>query len=233
MAITYTVDTVDLAVNTTTTTSNTLTITSASLIVVLWVNAENAAFGAPTISNSGTALTWTAITPCNTNSHCGVFGWWAFGDANGNRTVTITHASPGVTNPRRLHSIVHTGAHATTPVPAGKTLNNNGVAGTDISQVMTPTTADGSALWMCLGDWAQSNTFAPLVNCSREVADSNIAGQYTTMLVRPTTQPLTSGAAFTLGETDTGGNVSFVALEVVAAPSIVPDTTVMMGQIWM
>jgi len=218
VAITYTVDTVDSVANTTTIVSNTLTITAASLILVLFVDANQANFGTPTISNSGTALSWTTITPSLIDSTCGVAGWWAFGDANGNRTVTVTHTAIAGATPRRLHSIVHTGAHATTPAPSGKWLHSAS-ATTDVSQTMTPTDANGSCLWMLCGDWVQTNTFAPLTNCSREVADSNVAGQYTTCLLRPTTQPRIDGNAFTLGETDTAGTITYIALEIVAAAS--------------
>lgn len=213
MAITYTVDTVDGTGVGTTLVSGTLTIVATSIITVLHVTADNAGSGALSISNSGTALTWTPIVITNVNSNCKVAGWWAKGDANGNRTVTISFTSN--VNPRRTHSIVHTGAHQTTPVPAGKV--TSGTSTTDVSQTITPTDANGSALWMLCGDWGQTNTFAPLANCSKEVADSNIAGQYTTCLLRPTTQPRPDGAAFTLGETDTAGTIAYIAFEVVAA----------------
>jgi hypothetical protein len=235
MAITYTVNTVDNSTAGTTIVSGTLTIVATSVITVICTTADNNLFGTLSISNSGTALSWNPIVITNTANNCKVAGWWAFGDANGNRTVTVTHFSVSTGLPRRLNSIVHTGADQTTPVPAGKVLS--GVSTTDVSRTMTPTDANGSALWMACGDWGQTNTFAALTNCSKEVADSNITGQYTTCLLRPTTQPRTDGSAFTLGETDTGGTIAFIAFEVVsdvgAPPPPPEEVTNLMPQIWM
>lgn len=220
MAITYIVDTVDSVAQTGATTSGTLTIVSTSVITAILIGSDNGNFGTVTIENSGTALTWTPIAQTDTASNCKLAGWWAFGDGNGNRTVTMQHGTN--TKPRRLHCIVHAGADQTTPVPAGKVLS--GVSTTDVSNSMTPTNANGSCLWLVCGDWNQSNSFAPLANCDREVADSNITDEYTTCLLRPTTQPRTNGAAFTLGETDLATAIAYIAFEVVAAegaPSVV------------
>lgn len=213
MAITYTVDTIDSNANTATITSSTLTVLSTSVIVALYVHENNDDAGALTISNSGTALTWTNIATTNTTNNCKSAGWWAFGDSNGNRTVTVTKANV-FTHRRRLNSIVHEGAHATTPVPVGKVLS--GVGGTDISNSMTPTDANGSALWLNLGDWNATNSFAAATNCTLE-STFHDAATYTTTLVRPTTQPRTDGSAFSLGETDTSGKMAWIAFEVVAA----------------
>jgi hypothetical protein len=213
VAITYAVNTVDSVASSATIVSGTLTVLSTSVITVIFSGADNGNFGTCTIANSGTALSWNSIAVTNTASNCKVQGWWAFGDANGNRTVTVTHSFNS--KPRRLNSIVHEGADQTTPIPAGKVLS--GVNAADVSNSMTPTNANGSALWLAVADWNQTNTFAAIANCSKEVADSDVAGEYTTCLLRPTTQPRTDGSAFTLGETDTGAKNAYIAFEVVAA----------------
>lgn len=212
MAITYAVNTVDDNPGTSglTIVSGTLTVTATSVLTILFIGADNGTDGTLSISNSGTALTWTSIAVTNTASNTKVAGWWALGDANGNRTVTVTRTLTGI-HPRRLHSIVHEGARQTTPVQN----ITSGVSTTDVSKVITPT-ATGSALWLVCGDWAATNSFAAVANCTLE-STLNVTGQYTTTLVRPTTQPRPDAATFTIGETDTAGTIAYVAFEVVAA----------------
>lgn len=214
MPLTYVIDTVDSVVSSTSIVSGTLTIVPTSVITAVFAAEDNAGFGTLSISNSGTALTWHAIAVTNTVSNTKVAAWWAFGDANGNRTVTITHSNTA--GARRLHSIVHAGAHQTTPVPAGNIFS--GVSGSNISQSITPT-ATGSALWMMIGDWAASNSYVARASCTLE-STHNVVGHYTATLVRPTTQPMTGSGAFTIGVTDTGATDAWVAFEVVAAVSV-------------
>lgn len=213
MAITYTVDNVDSVAGVTTTVSNTLTVTATSVIVVTYQGSDNLTAGTLTISNSGTALTWNAIATTNTVNTCKLQSWWAFGDANGNRTVTVTRSRADAVD-RRLTCIVHEGADQTTPVPAGKVASGTGT--TDYQVTITPTNANGSALWAFAADWNQTNSFAAIANCTLQYT-RDVAGQYTTTLVRPTTQPRTDGTAFTIGETDTAGAISYTSFEVVAA----------------
>lgn len=209
MAITYSIDTVDSVAASATTVSNSLTITSTSVITALYVIEDNATAGTLTISNSGTALTWNVIAVTNTTSNCKVAGWWAFGDANGNRTITVTKATNDALN-RRLSCIVHQGADQTTPIPSGNIVS--GASTTDVSQSITPS-APGSVLWMLCGDWNATNTFAARTNCTLEWT-RNVASTYSATLIRPTTQPLSSGSAFTIGETDTSGTIAYIAFEV-------------------
>jgi hypothetical protein len=72
---------------------------------------------------------------------------------------------------------------------------------------------------MVCGDFAATNTFAAAANCTLATAAFHEAGRFTAVPVRPTTQPRTTAAAFTLGETDTAGTITFVAWEVQASPS--------------
>lgn len=170
-----------------------------------------------TIANSGTALSWTQIQQTDTLSNCRLAAWWAFGDANGNRTITVSHTG-GSSKAKSLATIVHTGAHQTTPQPVGNRFS--GVGATDVSQAITPT-ATGSALWMAAGDWNQTNSYAGIANCTIDQTH-NLAGEYTSALIRPTTQPRTDAAAFTIGETDTSGLIAWLAFEIQAADTAVP-----------
>lgn len=215
MPITYTINsaTTDNSGGSTAVTSGSLTLAVNDVVVAVWIADDNDVPGTPTISNSGTALTWTQIAMTNTTNNCKVAAWWALVPDSASRTVTVTNGGGSTTTTRRLHSIVHTGAHTTNPVPTGKVFS--GAGATDVSQSITPT-ASGSALWMAAGDWNATNSFAAAASCT--LADNfNDAGQMTAALIRPTTQPRTDGAAFTLGETDTSGLITWVAFEVQAA----------------
>lgn len=211
MAITYTSDDVNTgASRLTSLTSSTLTIATDDVVIVMCVTEDNLNTGTFSISNSGTALSWNTITITNTNNDCKVGCWWAKATTTQNRTVTVSWSN---TNAALLSCRVHTGAHATDPVPSGNIFS--GVGGTDVSQSITPT-ASGSALWMACGDWGATNSFAAITNCTLE-ATYHQAGLYTGTIVRPTTQPRTDGSSFTIGETDTSGTIAWVAFEVQAA----------------
>jgi hypothetical protein len=216
MAITYTVysATRDNSAGLFTVVSPSLTLAANDVIVVIFIADDNDAPANITISNSGSALTWNSIASTNTTGNCKVVAWWALSPDSTARTVTVTHDNTTSTT-RRLHCIVHTGAHTTNPVPAGKV--SSGVGGADVSQAITPT-ASGSALWMGAGDWNATNSFAAASNCT--LADNfHDAGQFTAALIRPTTQPRTDANAFTIGETDTNGKIAWLAFEVQAAAS--------------
>lgn len=192
------------------TTSPSLTLATGDIIAVAYGHSDNGLAGALSIANSGSALSWNLSAQTNTGSNTKVSVWWALCPDNTARTVTVT-STAGQT--KRLHCIVHTGAHQTDPLPSGKVYSGTGA--TDVSQLITPT-ATGSALWMLAGDWAATNTFAAGANCTLEDSFHD-AGQMSLALVRPTTQPRTDAAAFTISETDTAGTIAWIAFEVQAA----------------
>lgn len=176
-----------------------------------------------TISNSGTALSWNPITSVEAANNCWVYAWWAKSAGNENRTVTFGDNNSAVYKMIRVR--VCTGAHQTDPVPAGNVFS--GSSGTDVSQAITPT-ASGSALWFICGDFAASNTFAAIANCSFDGTLVNYGGRYTSVLIAPTVNPRTDANAFTIGETDTGGTIAWVAFEVQAA-AVAPPAGVPVG----
>jgi len=194
-------------------TSGMLALSIGDVLTVELIADDNANFGTPTISNSGSALAWTNIATTNTNGNCKVAAWWALLADNTDRPVTLNGSAAPSGTTRRLHCNVHTGAHQTNPVPIGNVFS--GVGATDVSQLITPTAA-GSALHLAVGDWNATNTFAAGANCTLDAA-FNDTGQMSSALVRPTTQPRTDAAAFTISETDTGGTIAWIAFEVQAA----------------
>ena len=215
MAITYTSDNVDRAHGSGffDITSGSLSIAVDDIILALWAVEDNTNVGVVSISNSGTALTWNLIAQTNTGSNCKVSAWWAISAHNENRTVTVNHTLDN-TKATKLCCHVLTGAHLTNPVPPGNVFSGTGA--TDVSQSITPT-ASGSALWMAAADWAATNTFAAIANCTLD-STTHAGGFYTATVIRPTTQPRTDANAFTIGETDTAGTIAWIAFEVQAAP---------------
>lgn len=203
----------------TTITSGTVSTAVGDVVVVSFACEDNTAAGSLTIANTGTALTWTNIATTNTANNAKVAAWRGTVATAGNITVTVTLNGGGARS--SLCTDVYTGAHATTPVPAGNVFS--GVSGTDISQSITPTST-GSMLRMVVGDWAATNTFAAIANVTLEQT-FNQPGFYTSAFLKPTTQPLGSGA-FTIGETDTSGTIAWIAFEVQAAAAAgTHDTT--------
>lgn len=220
MALTYTTNHVSQAVGVgAAITSGALSVAVGDFITVEVCFADNSDATAWTISNNNTAISWTQHIATNTaaNTRIVLFSGTATGTPPTTVTVTAT-AGAGLTNGKSLCIQVHTGAHASNPIPSGNIFS--GTATTDKSQAITPT-APGSCLWLFCGDWNQTNSFAAIANCTLESTQDQI-GQFTSGLVRPTTQPRTDASAFTIGETDTGGLISWVAFEVQAAPSSVP-----------
>ena len=214
MAITYTENDVNSgAAAVASITSGNLSVTVNDIITVMLITADNGSTGTiSSISNvTGTALSWNVIFITNTASNCKVACWWAKATNTENTTVKVVWGGGSVG--AMLSCRVHTGAHQTNPIPSGNIFN--GVGGHNVSQAITPT-ASGSALWMACGDWAATNTFAAISNCTLE-ATFNWATEYTGTIIRPTTQPRTDGLAFTIGETDSAATVAWIAYEVQAA----------------
>jgi hypothetical protein len=112
--------------------------------------------------------------------------------------------------------IEHSGQHSTTPIPAGNIFH--GIGGHNVTQSITPTSS-GSCLWFFCGDWSATNSFTQIANCSQEQLVPGDGTDYSTELVRPTTQPRTDANAFTIGENETGGKIAWIAFEVQAAPA--------------
>jgi hypothetical protein len=216
MALTYTVYWETLAPATSRTiTSTSRSYTSGDLVLVLYVN--EVYDGGATIANSGTAQTWTKHASTANNDDCEVVAWSCV--MNTTQSMTISVTNPISNQSAAIAVIPHSGQHAT-PVPSGNVFS--GFGATDVSQSITPTSS-GSALWMIAGDWATTNSFAAIANCT--INDTHASAAYTGVLIRPTTQPRTDANAFTIGETDTSGQISWIALEVQAAAggSIVPQ----------
>jgi hypothetical protein len=141
------------------------------------------------------------------------------------QAMTITAAGDsGNVGDGALYVIVHTGQDATAPVPAGKV--QSGTSGNDVTTSITPT-ASGSCLWMIVGDWQQANSITAATNCTIDAGrTTNQAGQQSTALIRPTTQPRSDASAFTIGSASDGTaeTESWIAFEVVADASAINAT---------
>lgn len=217
MALTYTTDFKGQSLGVSTTiTSNTLSITTGDFIDIVVCYGDNTYSTAWTVSNTGTAITWSGSQDTNTADNVRVVHWTGIAGATPPTTVSVLSTAGAQTNGGKIMLVVvSTGQHATTPLPAGNLFA--GVGGTDVSQSITPTSS-GSCLWMFGGDWNTTNTFGVAANCTA-VATAFDDSEQTGIAIRPTTQPRSDAASFTIGETDTGGKVSWVAWEVQSAPS--------------
>lgn len=210
MALSKTTNFVSTTVRGTSLTSGTISTAVNDVVIVSYSAEDNTAAGTLGISNTGTALSWTQIAVTNTANNCKVAAWLAKVATAGNITVTVTTTNSSFS---AICTDVYTGAHLTTPVPAGNVFS--GVSGTDISQSITPT-ATGSMLRMVAADWSTTNSFAAIANCTLDNIYNQVGG-YTGTTIRPSTQPLGTGA-FSIGETDTAGTISWLAFEIKAEP---------------
>lgn len=218
MALTYTTDFKGQASGVgSTITSNTLSVTAGDFIDVVAVYADNPEATAWTVSNTGTAITWTKRQETNTANNVKLVHWTGVAGATPPTTVSVqTTAGSSVSGSKALFVVVHTGQHATDPLPAGNLFS--GASGTDVSQAITPTSA-GSCLWMVAGDWSATNSFAAAANCTLAATAYHESATQTVVPIRPTTQPRTDTTSFTIGETDTSGTIAWIAWEVQAAAS--------------
>lgn len=209
--------------NNVTTGSMTLLADTIAVVIAVFTDANPA--GTLTITNSGTAMTWNLIADVTTTG-CRVAAWWARSAGSENRTATVAWNS-GNALTYALYAITHNGAHATTPVPAGKVTSANNAS--SVSETITPTAA-GSALWMVAADMNGVSTATMTAGANCTIDRSLDTDQFSSILLRPTTQPRTDGAAFTLSETHTGAGVKWLAFEVQAASSGPPQSVRSMHQ---
>lgn len=215
MAITYTSAVNGSTFNTfSPITTGTLTLVANSIVVVCAVLTDANPAGTLSVTNSGTAMTWTQIDD-TASTGCRVAAWWAKSDGAENRTVSVAWSS-GSALQHVLYAIVLNGAHTTNPVPSGKVFK--GLAASSVTQTITPTAA-GSALWMVCGDQNGIGTPTMTAGTNCTLDQSLDVDQFSSILLRPTTQPRTDAAAFTLSETHTGSGVNWIAFEVQAAAS--------------
>lgn len=197
-------------------TSNALTVSAGDFIAIVACYENNTGSTAWTVSNNGTAITWTQRADTNTTNNCRLVLWTGVAGATPPTTITVTTtAGATINDSKSLATFVHTGQHATNPIPSGNIFTGANLTGA--TRTITPT-ATGSALWMAAGDFQATNTFAAIAN-NTLVGTFNEAARMTATAIRPTTQPRTDAAVFTLGETDTSGTIAYIAFEVQAAAS--------------
>jgi hypothetical protein len=213
MSITYTSAATGSTFNTVSPiTTGSMTLVADTIAVVIAVLTDANPAGTLSITNSGTAMTWNSIADVSA-SGCRVAAWWAKSAGSENRTASVAWDS-GNALEYALYAITLNGAHASTPVPAGKI--TTGSAASSVSHTITPT-ATGSALWLVAADanGTGASTMTAGTNCT--IDRSSDPDQFSSILLRPTTQPRTDGNAFTLAETHAGSGVNWIAFEVQAA----------------
>jgi acyl dehydratase len=192
-------------------TTGTLSITAGDVVCILYINEADILAGTLTLTYSGTQnYSWTAIGETAASDNCRAAAWFAVAPDSDDRTVTVSYTDGG----SYIAGYVFTGAHATTPVPAGNRLT--GTNASQGTQAITPTSA-GSVLLMAVGDWGASAMTAG-ASCT---ADGSIVdpGRYSGIFLRPTTVPLSNTTEFTLSESGSSGPVAWVAFEIQAAAS--------------
>jgi hypothetical protein len=212
-------------------TSTSRTYNAGELIVVSFCAEDNTNAGNLSISNSGTAQTWTNKATTNTALNCKVALWQCVMSVTQAMTITVLGDGGTAGTNSAIAVVQHAGQHATDPVPAGNVFSGTGAQ--DVSQSITPTSV-GSALFMLVGDWNATNSFAAIANCTLGTVEHD-GTSYTTVLIQPTTQPRPNTSAFSIGETDTSGTIAWIAWEVQAhdAPTITTqpaNATVYRGQ---
>ena len=205
-------------------------IQSASITVaindILICMAEVEDYGAAPVgppTNTSTSLTWNQVFLSNQSNQCALGIWWAKSTANMTTVVSCTWTSGS--RSAIMTVAVHTGAHVTNPCPAGNVFF--GYKNVSAYQSITPSNT-GSALWMLCGDWAASNEYTAGTNCSLENT-VNAATFFTGTIGKPTTQPRTDNATFTISvlgnTTPTQTNMAWCAFEVQVADSTAPTVT--------
>lgn len=216
MALTYSINFVSLnAGSGEPITSGALSVLTGDFLTTCLIISDNSFETAWDVTNTGTAIAWTERLQTIIGSNCKIVMWSGIAGATPPTTVTVDPSAGS--NPQQfkaLCTMVHTGQHATTPLPAGNLFLI--ASGTDISKIITPTSA-GSCLWLVVGDWAATTPLTAGTNCTLAAAELRDATAMTAVPVRPTTQPCTDANAFTIAEADTGGTVIGIAFEVQAA----------------
>lgn len=217
MAITYLEDwvTQGLGVSATISASNSGWKTG-DFITVAVIFASDVAVTAQTISNDGDPISWVAIEEASAslNTRIVLFAGRVTHPTPPTQ-ISITATAGSLLNCRKaLFVAAHRG-------DAGKSVSDMmqnvwlGTGGADVTQSI-PATAHGSCFWFICGDATATNTFVAAADCTLLHTFDNAS--FTGALVAPSQQPLQSGMPFTIGESDTGARVAWIAWEVSAAP---------------
>jgi hypothetical protein len=195
--------------------SGSLTVTAGQPVVVIWT-ANNTYTDTTTISDTA-GLTWTLlgkIVPgvgCGWNCGNDIYVWYAIPASTVATTITVSIGSDS--QPQMMRVITHqSGAGTPTNFHSGYPGN---VVGT-VSQAIAPTSS-GSSLWMVANDWqgVSPYPYTAGTSCTLE-AQVTSSGNWNSGIIRPTTNPRTSGASFTLSfvSSTSSADTSWVAFEV-------------------
>jgi hypothetical protein len=207
------------------TTAVTVTLDTGSLIVVEWI-AENGTGGnldaATPITTSGAAISFTKLCDTHTVADANlarVAMYAAYSDGTaGSRTITHNRVGAS-TNQRRMIVHVVEGAAATlaAAIPSGN--RKSQITGTtNVGLSFTPAGA-GSMLVGSIADWNAVNdsSWTPQTGNTKSNGVGTAGSAYWTAACEPTTNPMSSGSAFTWGATSAGSQFTAAAVEIVPA----------------
>jgi hypothetical protein len=198
-------------------TSDTITAATGNLIDVVASYGNNTQSTAWTVSNTGTAITWTKQQETNITDTSKIVRWSGIVGATPPTTISVqSTAGDGITSTKSLTVIVHSGQHATTPEPSGNFFTGTGEL--EAIRSITPTSV-GSCLWIHVADWMALNNLVAGTNCIQIATPFNEIYELTAITVRPIIQPRTNASPFILDvNAGTGAVLTYVAWEVQAAP---------------
>jgi len=195
-------------------TSDILSVSAGDFLTVMVSHGDDTDATAWTLSNTGSAITWTQVVSVGAVGNCRVVLWKGVAGATPPTTVTVTvTAGSLLTGSKAMAVGAYTGYDQVDPLPAAKL--TSGTSGTDVSQSITPS-ANGGALQMFAADWSQTNSFS-VNSVNRLSGIYNESGSQTAALIIPNVQPRPDTSPFTIGETDATGTISWIAFEVKAA----------------
>lgn len=190
-----------------------LSLTAGQVVTVGVVISDVGPAGILSISDNVGDMTWTLVQDASAASACRVAVWIGVVPTTATRTVSVAWDSGGNLT-RSIYWQIHTGAN--TGAPLGS--NSKGTAASSVTYPVTPA-SNGSALWMLAADanGVSAQTMTAGANCT--IDQQQTPDVFAAALIRPTTQPRTSAATFSLAETHTGSGVSWVGWEVKEASS--------------
>jgi hypothetical protein len=181
---------------------------TGNLIIIQAAYADNSESTAWTITNTGSAITWTKKIETNTTSNCKVVVWTGVAGAVPPQSITVTStAGTGLNGAKVLNIDVAQNA--------GTDIVNifSGTLATDVSQAVTPTTSN-SAVRLFAADWAATNSFTAGNANTLLTNNVTIAGELSAAALRTIPDPLTSNSAVTIAELDTAGTIAWAAFEI-------------------
>lgn len=189
---------------------------TGDLITVAVTFQSNSAVTAQTISNDGGVIDWVAEAEASAalNARIVLFAG-RVKQPDAPTTISVTAAAGSLLTCRKTLFVVAHRGDAGRPVDDNSFNVFSGTGGADVTQSLSAS-GFGSCFWFVCADGNATNTFEAAAGC--ELLHTYDNPSFTGAAIAPLQQPLQSGNAFTIGESETGGRVSWIAWEIGAAP---------------